>query len=275
MTEVAECGIEYNIISDVHTRDDLLKEALSLPGMPAMLGDLVDGIGNEKETLKMARYLFDPNYPNIGAGNHETERIQVVNAAMHIKEGMAPPEFEQYVDAWVNAPRMGRYALASYSVSLRKYKTGVDRVMAMYDRMQEDKLFDFLLSLPAFLELSDYEDPANKQRGVIAIHAGMTDDPWQQQRSDLKRFTRELRMGDVGQMPPQIYSPNLARTPAGFSATKKTVVTGHVPLEMPLHQRITADGKRVRLGSPIKHVSESPLFTYNTKNREVIPVQAA
>lgn len=264
----------YNIIGDTHTRDDLLKAALSLPGKPLLIGDMVDGPGDEIETLKMAKDCFDTDDPNIILGNHEADRIQVVSAAMCIMEGKAPEEYTQIVDAWVKAPWMGRCALNNYDVSARRYKTSVDKVMQIYERMEKQGLFTFLLNLPAFIELPDTEKPTSKQNGTIAIHSGLTDENWPDQRRELNRFVRELRLGNVGQAPDQLYAFGPARSPAGFKSTDKTVVTGHVSLELTPEQRITADGRRVRLGSPIKHAGFNTLYTYNTAAKEVIPVQA-
>lgn len=258
MSEVAG----YNVITDPHTRADLLDEALKLPGKPIINGDFIDGPGDEIETFRRVIDLYDSDNPNVLLGNHEPIRLQVIQAALQIKSGNALPQYLDMVRLWTRAMSFGGFALRSYDVEPSKYKSATDRVMELYERMESKGFVSFLLNLQTYYEGDDF----------ISIHAGLTEEPLADQFDELGLYRQRLICGNSFEdTPGQLYSFILARTPKAFRATEKTVITGHIDLDENA-QRITADGKRVRLGSQVKYKKGGALFTYNTNSRLVIPV---
>ena len=80
--------------------------------------------------------------------------------------------------------------------------------------------------------------------GFIVVHAGLTSEDWSKQKDDL-----EKAKGTFDQLP-QIFDDSrytLSNRAEAFTATDKTVITGHTHRIQ--GERTTADGKRVRLAS--------------------------
>lgn len=258
-------------VADRHGRADLQRAVINQYGSDAQyvfIGDHVDGSSEEQELLRELRDMYDPNNPCATMGNHEFDRIQVVKASLQYKAGIYDTEMavdcHDVISRWVQHRSMGRVALPAYGIEQYYYKDPVDAIMKLYERMQEDNLFDFLVSLPLF-----YEDEQH-----IAIHAGLTDSSWEQQKATLESARHELLHGvETGMDPEQLFSFRLAMQRHAFSATDKIVITGHAPTRETANQRVTAQGKRVRLDSVVKNPSVDTIYTYHAGAKEVKAVR--
>lgn len=254
-------------VADRHGRADLqcaVRRQFGEDVLYVFVGDHVDGLSDEAHLLKDMQEMYDPKRPNAVLGNHDYDRIQAVLAAQAIDKGQATDETQSYVDMWTRSRRYGQLALQAYNVSPHKYRDAVSQVMALYERMQQaGGLFDFLCDMPLY-----YEDDKH-----IAIHAGLTSEPWEQQRRRLDEVKQLMVAGELGLDPPQLYSHALGHQSDAFTATDKIVISGHSPIDNDVQERISGDGRRVRLDRKIWDAS-GKIFVYHGGERAVMPVYA-
>lgn len=257
-------------IGDLHGHPELHQAIASRYGADSQLvyvGDYVDG-PNEPELLRqLAEESQSEEPPILLLGNHEINRIQVINAAFTVKErdprpGAPMTAEEMMVRSWVNAPALGKIALPAYGIDPSKYKHPEDPVMRLYEKMQRYRLFDLLMEGYIYYEDDDH----------IAIHAGLIDQPWSEQSQDLDKLTQELKQRKLGLDPDQAYSMTLADQTDAFAATDKIVITGHSETNLPPEDRITANGKRVRIGSSAIW-NGGPAMVYNAREARVEAVE--
>lgn len=110
-------------------------------------------------------------------------------------------------------------------------------IIGITEKMQDNGHLNMLARTAMYYET----EGAN---GFIVVHAGLTNEDWSKQKNDLGKAK-----GTFDQLP-QIFDDSkytLSNQEAAFAATDKTVITGHS--HRIKGERITADGKRVRLAS--------------------------
>lgn len=250
----------YTFIPDRHTRADLLEAALAdAVGTPVLLGDGVDGPYDEPATLRLEQAVVEAGGYAI-VGNHEVDRIRVVNAAHHWRNDTANRLVcQEIMSGWLQAATCGGWALEAYGI--KRYQDDSGTILELQERMEAaGGLFSFLC------RLTPYFNPYKSN--FLGIHAGLTTDPWVDQKRQLDSFHQELVSGGLPAVPPQLNNHRLAMQAEPFRpATRKTVVTGHSSLSG--KRRITGDGKRVRLSNNVKNLNHTSILTYNTIDRSI------
>lgn len=110
-------------------------------------------------------------------------------------------------------------------------------IIGITEKMQDNGHLNMLARTAMYYETEG-------ENGFIVVHAGLTNEDWSKQKNDLGKAK-----GTFDQLP-QIFDDSkytLSNQEAAFAATDKTVITGHS--HRIKGERITADGKRVRLAS--------------------------
>ncbi len=262
-------------VADRQGRFDLQSAVINIYGHDSKLvwvGDHIDGALEEPELLKQLRENYDPDDPNAILGNHEFDRIQAVLAAFNIESainnGLVPDQdMQDYVRLWTGSRVFGHMALRAWGIEGSKYEKDqpYEKVLRLHEAMERDGLFSFLTTLPMY-----YEDEKH-----IAIHAGLTAEPWTDQKKHLDDAKQLMLGGEFGLDPDQLYSHDLALQTEAFDATNKIVITGHAAVYGNVQDRITADGRRVRLDSAgIRNYQSSQIFVYDSIKRVIEAVQA-
>jgi predicted phosphodiesterase len=133
----------------------------------------------------------------------------------------------------------GRLALLRFAHSYRVEESDNKEIMIerIVEKMQKKSHWQRLADAALYFEHPRF----------IAIHAGLTDHSWDEQRRTLQEKSLTMKTGAFDEIPEQITSFKLANRQERFTATDKIVVTGHS--HTPTGARVTDGGKRVRLAS--------------------------
>lgn len=145
---------------------------------------------------------------------------------------------------------------ASYGISSR-HKTREYMVEKLREEMHERGHLQLLARAAMYFEGRDF----------VAVHAGLTDTGLLLQKQEMFCARKDLLtvVDDEYEEPPQITDLALAHQTEAFGATNKTVVTGHA--HTPQGQRVTANGKRARIGSRLE--LHEPLHAWQSWDGEI------
>jgi predicted phosphodiesterase len=154
----------------------------------------------------------------------------------------------------------GRLALLRFARSYRVEESDDQVIMIerIVEKMRQQKHWQQIGRAAIYFEHPDF----------IAIHAGLTDQSWDEQQLALQEKNRIMNTGIFDDIPEQITSSELANQQERFTATDKVVVTGHS--HTPYGPRITADGKRVRLAS--KPWSGEPVYVWQSWDGRLVSI---
>lgn len=254
------------VFPDLHGRYDLLRAGLTKykKHFPVFLGDYINGQPFEGDVVDAVRDNYDPERGNAILGNHEFTLLTVLNAALTIEMDKGDVESAHTaIEMWSRSRAIGQSIFRSYGVDMRIYRQPQARLLRLYELMQERGHYDFLCGLPTVYEGDNF----------IAIHAGLTDEPLEQQKAYLEQAKMQLLSGEIGIEPAQIFSHDLGRVRNAFGITDKIVATGHTSFREDETTRISDDGRHVRLGSPVKSDLDSVMYLYLADAATVVPIQ--
>jgi hypothetical protein len=247
---------KYVVVPDLHGHDELLRAAHGHYGDDVgyvVVGDVFDGTDRIKQTMDILKDIDSL----LLLGNHEW----VTMAAVFERDATLRRVWQD--DIW--RPHGGGYqrgTLESYGVSLKGEARS--RASRLGNMLFKAGHMEMLIDAPLFFEDED----------IVAVHAGVTNRHWSQQRQTLLAQARKKAMGCYDTEPEQLFSHELARSNAERTCLSgKTLVTGHSSLAMGAEQRVTADGRRVRLGSRVH--AGAPLYVWENWTRQISAIKAA
>lgn len=235
---------KYVAITDLHARSDLLDRVTSYyDDQGVQYVALGDSIGSGPDTAGVLDTLQEKK-AKITWGNWE----------LYTMAGLVyydPKMREQIQDAAepFDYDELQRFA-RSYDINPNAPSKSL--IESLTKAMQERGHLNLLARAAMYFETNDF----------IAIHAGLTNESWSKQKEDL------VRAKGTFDEPRQIVddaSYTLSRQQEAFEATDKVVITGHSHIA--LGSRITAGGKRVRLGSRL--ALNEPLYVWQSWNSEI------
>lgn len=240
----------YAIIGDLHGHADLLLRATEIidPSVVRfVVQDILDKGPEVKTTLEIAR--------DIGAIGLACNHGWACANALHFPEH----QDHMWLRGWSH--NYQRNTLESFGL----VQTGDARRDAANLRaiVETEGLERFFFGSFPYIE-PDSGD-------FIAIHAGLTDDPWELQKRELDRFNSMPARYEAA--PDQIFDDDysLSNSDTAFrAATDKIVVTGHSHYHLSASERVTDGGKRIRVASQL-HAGD-PLFIYLTKSHEIVQI---
>lgn len=254
VTAHSEVDGGYAIVGDLHGRADLLLRATEVIDPTAtrfVVQDAFDKGSDVRETLLVAR--------DIGAIGLACNHSWVTGNALDF------PRHQN--NHWLQGWHKGYQSRTLASFGL--VETGDARRDAanLRSAIEADGLESFLFGTVPYLEPTGDD--------FIAIHAGLTDEPWDKQKQQLDEFTYMPARYEAA--PDQIfdedYSLSTSDTVPPGALTKKIVVTGHHHASLTAPERLTDNGRRVRLGSRL--IDSEPLYIYLTETHELVAISPA
>lgn len=243
-----EHDLRWTLFPDMHAQYDRFARAIEYhdahTDIFGILGDFIDGPETRK-TVKLIRSL------GVRAvaitGNHEWV---LRNSLSTIDLGAAAIWAH---DVW---PKYEKNVLVSYGVAEGSaHMGGVARAHKLRTRLQENGDYEWLESLPAYIETPTF----------IGVHSGpLLDLPWPEQANQLEEDrSPEARLSVE---PEQIFSRDLAGIqPTSPDIDSRIFVTGHRHFNLPKEQR-RAFG-RICLASPLNR--GAPLFTWTSEDDQI------
>lgn len=177
---------------------------------------------------------------------------------------------DYYLDRWRhNDKRFISYergTLSSYGVDPRlPNEAAAD---ALRNAMDSAGHLALLNSAELYFETDEY----------IVVHAGLSTTPWMVQRKELDTYRQMVANRDYSAAPEQVFDTSDAHNKThkhstqaeAFDATDKIVITGHAHSHLNESERVTADGKRVRLAS--KLAIGMPLYVWQSWDGKVVAI---
>lgn len=243
----------YVVVPDLHGHAELLASTHKIYGDIGyvILGDVVDG-PEVKQTLDIIKDIDAA----LLIGNHEWAMM----AAMYEID----PEARQHwaSDVWL------RYRTANQTIqSYGRNRSGrvSNRLATLSRRLWETGHLDLLRRSRTY-----YED-----EHVVAIHGGATNSPWVLQRHQLDEAQKEFDKDNFGAEPIQIFDHThvLSKRNTTPISIGKILITGHTNLVLNSAQRVTDNGRRVRLGSRLH--DGSPLYVWENWSGMVKQIEAS
>lgn len=234
---------KYLVIPDLHGQSDKLYAVINHYRAEApqllSLGDVLDGGINPRDCVQM---LIDEGAVILSA-NHEWTAL----AAMQSTNNQSV-----WQRIWLG--RYQRKTLESYAVRSSEYVA-----MELREKMRELGHLAFLNSALPYFETPEF----------IAVHAGLTDEPWEDQKAYLDAANADCLAGDYDSEAEQIFDLDFVlSTQDTTTATDKLVVSGHA------HNRTTSinnypENNRLRLAS--KMSAGLPLFVWESWTGKIVP----
>lgn len=150
---------------------------------------------------------------------------------------------------------------ASYGIKGNRMPRG-EKVERLKEAMLEKGHLQMLARAGMYFEGKDF----------VAVHAGLTDTGLLLQKQEMFYARQDLlKVSDEDYLePPQITDLALAHSDKATLATNKVLVTGHA--HTPSGDRVTAGGKRVRIGSRLE--LHEPLHIWQSWNGEIHKIVA-
>lgn len=155
-----------------------------------------------------------------------------------------------------------RKILASYQIDQYKYSSKADILMAIQDKMQQAGHIQIIENANLY-----YEDDQS-----IIVHAGLTQDEWDNQKDQLDEDLGSMRQGHICE-PIQIFddsSKSLSSSQSLSNVTDKNVITGHNH-RINYEERITDNGKRIHIATRLS--KGEPLMAWQSWNDELVEVR--
>lgn len=262
------------VIPDLHGRVEKLEDALDHYGEDiryVLLGDLVDG-PEVKNTLDIVNFMIIELGAVAIKGKHEW----VLDAALNSTDEEERRAFRHQLWRRCDSGRFKGYedgTLASYKI---EDSTPTDKAaMILRNRMTTTGHLALLREMPLFIEAPDF----------IAVHAGLTNEPWLDQRETLESEEKQL-MTDTPSFaaePDQLFgfrvknndysthNQSIARSTEVLTDIGRTLVTGHAHLSLSAEQRTTDNGNRIRLASKLDE--GEPLFVWQSWDNQVVAIE--
>lgn len=240
---------KYVVIPDIHGYDELLSQVIDRyidddDICFISLGDIVDSRLSHTGVRRCFELFHElDDRAVVTKGNHEWA---LLGAMVCEDESLRPT----WIDWW------GGYennTLRSYGVLPTKDETAADKLT---DAMKQADHYDLFRQAPLYVETGEF----------IVVHAGLSRSySWETQRAMLDEIHHASLLGLMvpDEMPTQISSFVYAEDERASNATNKTLITGHDHQQKTPEKSVTADGKRVRLATPV-HVFSSPLFVWES-----------
>jgi hypothetical protein len=225
--------MSVTFIGDVHGWAERLERVLAqCSGNLVFVGDLVDRGPDARAVIDRVRSLCDAGRARCLLGNHEYALVK----GLGLPELGITPDPDLY-QAWCTIYG-GDAVLENFGV----HDGDPERLRAaLGDRLP------WLAGLPWLLE------GACDNRAWVAVHAGLTRDPWPAQR---ERLLAGWQFDEGDELPHWLYDKrSILDLPADFPA-RTCLVSGHTPQPRPLisPKRILCDTSGGRPGRPLSAV---------------------
>ena len=251
---------EFVVVTDLHGRLEHVREIIRrYPGVTLVIGGDVDDGPEYSQVAPTIDLLID-----IGAvcvyGNHDWGRA----AAMYETD----PEAR---DAWLQIWQLNHLrTLESYGLEGLKTKD-IDEARYKADQLR-DKVEkrghgEYFRNLKTYFECSKF----------IVVHAGFHEnEPVKTQIEELGLVQIRAKWSDFSGAPDQILDVptyNLAVSERGLprNQTEKILITGHYHNSMTPAERVTDEGRRVRLGSRYGNPN-GPVHVWESWSGNVVPI---
>ncbi len=258
---------KFVVTGDIHGRYENLMSCISRyeneDVQLVSIGDAIDApdYGDSKKTVDL---LLE-----VGAicvsGNHEW----TVGASMNENEREAQEVWARSIWPYHHTDMLRAYGTNLDLPKNPSAKVALDAVNKLRDSITKaghDRYFYGLL-------------PYFEAEGFLAVHAGITSEEWTGQGGQKEALDISANPNSDGfnwsSEPPQIFDiwPYTLSTskdvPNGFH---KSLVTGHYHYNQGVDNRVSQDGRRIRLGSVLH--KNAPLFIWESWSGEVVPIYA-
>lgn len=271
------------IIPDLHGNDQKLERTVEHFGQDmryVITGDFIDG-PRTKETVELIKEMATCMGAIVLDANHEWTLKAVFDETN--------PVYQRHWqdDIWRRRTAEGyagyeRGTLTSYGIDVKMPNHLA--AQALKETMDNLGHLEILRGAQPYLEAPDF----------IAVHAGLTEEPWseEQQKSpsdDVSPYVFQKNQLDAiakasgnprfSSEPVQIFDtrdrvrkvPKIASNERVLTDIgNRVLVTGHSHMSIPANERITDEGKRVRLASKLR--DGEPLYVYTTWDKQVVAI---
>lgn len=262
------------VIPDLHGRVEQLEDVYERYGEDVryvLLGDIVDGT-EVKHTLDIVSFMITELGGVALKGNHE----YVLDAALS-----AADTEEQYrfrYELWRRSRKGGYTGYEQGTLSSYQIDDRAPTALAaeqLRERMKTTGHLALIREMPVIVEAPDF----------IAVHAGLTAEPWIKQSQDLEHEEKQLTSENpsFSEEPDQLFGQwiskngrtcrdqSISSSPELFTDIGgRALITGHSHINCDVEGRVSSNGQRVRLASRLD--KGSPLFVYQTWDRQVVAI---
>lgn len=247
----------FVVVPDLHGRIDMLSAVVHKYDDEGIcivsLGDLYDSkirIGEIKECFDLM--VEQGDRVQLTKGNHEFMAYGVAACL---------PEYrEEWVSNWASH---GSNTLLGYGVTPAWSQT--DQVAEDFRHaLQQAGHFELLRNAPLYREYDEF----------IVVHAGISRVvSWDTQKRYLDELHAASLSGEirVDEQPPQLWSHTYSGDSLDPTMTNKTVISGHGHMIIPTDERLSLQGRRVRLASKI-HEPSAPLYVWESWTGQVVEI---
>lgn len=252
---------KYAVLGDIHGRYEHVEAVINRykgHGVTIVtVGDVVDGThrSNTKRTIDL---LLGCGAINI-YGNHEWVLAAMLYEQNESAKGVWTTVWEDYHSM----------VLASYGIDepdkVRRYPDyyWLDKAKKLHSNMGEYGHLPFFQGLLPYFETDEF----------LVVHAGITSEPWTNQRQKLDEIANTaIEQQDWSLEPVQIFDTDFKlskETNIGADFTKR-LITGHDHTSENSLSRTTDCGRRIRLASSLQ--KNSPLFVWESWRNNVVAV---
>lgn len=149
-----------------------------------------------------------------------------------------------------------RHMLRSYGIDekLRNPEAAEE----LKEKMKQIGHLSLLNQAKLYYETDDY----------IIIHGGLTDEPWEEQRSQIDKASIQIMLGNYSEVPNQTMDENFKLSNSNYvTATDKKLITGHTHLDRTA-ERMSDNGRRIKLAS--KLAIGAPLYVWQSWDNKIV-----
>lgn len=241
----------YAIVGDLHGHAELLKRATEIVD-PTMVQFVVQDILDKGPEVRGCLMFAKDIGAMALADNHNWV---CGNALLYEETGAYG-----WLRSWYTS--IEKDTLSSFGI--KRSGNAARDATSLRARLEEDGLLHFVLDTSLYIEPED--------DGFIAIHAGILPISWALQKKELDKFAVPTERWKV--TPKQVFDERdftySTSNRVSADVTEKKVITGHNHLSLTPEERVTGEGRRIRLAS--KLYAGEPLYIYLTQTSEIIEV---
>jgi predicted phosphodiesterase len=244
LSDIHGHGEYTDALQDIYKKEKVDKYVIA--------GDLIYG---GSAPAKVMEFIKNHNTETL-LGNHEAYFLSGINGRDKESRDLILNTYDDF------SVRSLRKILNSYRIDEYKYSKKADILMAVKDKMQQAGHLQIIENANLY-----YEDDQS-----IAVHAGLTQDDWDNQKTQLDKDLDSIRQGYVSE-PPQVFDDSfnsLSSSESLSGVTDKDVITGHNHRISP-EKRITDDGKRIHIATRLNN--GEPLLAWQSWNRKLVEVR--